>query len=168
MPGTDYLYAIAQVAVALIGFSGVVAALQVRSSAEYSEQDAALLRLLIERGMVALVFALLPALLSLLMLSGQVLWFWCSTLLATYTLISFLRLVRRRAFYMFGHSRVRRWGFYAATFVALTTALVLQLLNAFAVLPNPGVGWYALGTTWFLVAGGMLFVQLVNRHVRAA
>jgi len=54
MAGTDYLYAIAQVAVALVGFSGVVASLQVRANGSYSSEDAQLLRLLIERGMAAL------------------------------------------------------------------------------------------------------------------
>jgi hypothetical protein len=118
--------------------------------------------------MAAVAFALLPALLGLLMLSAQVLWFSCSTLMAAYTLVGFLRLLRRRLFGTATQSPLGRWGFYAATCVALTTAFLLQLLNAFALLPNSGVGWYALGATWFLVAGGMLFAQLVSRHVRAA
>ena len=168
MAGTDYLYAIAQVAVALVGFSGVVASLQVRANGSYSSEDAQLLRLLIERGMAALAFALLPALLGLLEISVHALWFSCSTLMAAYTLVSFLRLLRRRPFGTAAQTPLGRWGFYVATCVALTTAFLLQLLNALAVLPNSGVGWYALGATWFLVAGGMLFVQLVGRHVRAA
>jgi hypothetical protein len=54
--------------------------------------------------------------------------------------------------------------FYVNSAIALSAAFGVQLLNAVGAVPNQGVGWYALGTTWYLVAGANLFVALLRVH----
>ena len=162
MPGADYLYTVAQIAVALIGFSGIVAAFKERGTAGFATSEQALLGLLIERGFAALFFALLPPLLALLMPPGRAFWAACSGLLAAYTLTAFVRLIRRRRTMSTSARATGARSFYLNSTVALSAAFGVQLLNAAGVVPNQGVGWYALGATWYLVAGANLFVALLR------
>jgi hypothetical protein len=164
MPGAEYLYTVAQIAVALIGFSGIVAAFKERGDAGLAGNEHALLSLLIERGFAALFFALLPPLLALLMSPGRVFWAVCSGLLGAYTLTAFVRLLRRRRLMSESARAAGARSFYMNSAIALGAAFGVQVLNAVGVVPNQGLGWYALGATWYLVAGANLFVSLLRVH----
>jgi hypothetical protein len=164
MPGADYLYTVAQIAVALVGFSGIVAAFKERGNSGFAGTEHALLTLLIERGFAALFFAMLPPLLVLLVSPGRAFWAVCSGLLAAYTLTAFVRLIRRRRSMSESARAGSARSFYMNSAVALSAAFGVQLLNAVGIVPNQGVGWYALGATWYLVAGANLFVSLLRVH----
>ena len=70
----ETLMAIAQIAVALIGFSGVVVALGRRGKGSWSEAELLQLRTLVEPSVIVLIGAFVPFALSLLDLQGTSVW----------------------------------------------------------------------------------------------
>ena len=64
MESSEYLYTVAEVAVALVGFAGIVIALRHRESG-LSGLDRSFVTDMVQRGLAALFFALLPLLLVL-------------------------------------------------------------------------------------------------------
>ena len=70
----ETLMAIAQIAIALIGFSGVVVALGRSGKVGWSEAELLQLRTLVEPSVVVLVGAFIPLVLSLLDMQGVALW----------------------------------------------------------------------------------------------
>ena len=70
----EFLLAIAQIAIALIGFSGVVAALDRRGERDWTSAELLQLRTLVEPSIVAFAAAFIPFGLSLLDLENDALW----------------------------------------------------------------------------------------------
>ena len=74
MQHEDIFLAMAQIAVALIGFTGIVAALQKRDRTSWTPLDILRLRTLVEPGLLALFASFLPLILQLIVADPDIMW----------------------------------------------------------------------------------------------
>lgn len=91
----DFLFTLAEIAVALIGFSGVVTVLGHRGKGQWQKAEKVRLQALVEPSIVALVGALLPSTLSLVMDSNDLLWRVCNLIVLTMHIAAFTAYARR-------------------------------------------------------------------------
>ena len=166
---SGYLETIAEIAASFVGFAALVLAVRERSALP-SEGEWIYIARLIERGLAAVAFSLLPQLLTFLGYELDPLLPTLSALLATYFVISFvLPFVRYRELLgtreaTMGQSRL---GMAIRTFAA-GVMIPVQALAAFQVLPFPALGLYVLGCAWLLVLAGITFSASLLTRPRAA
>lgn len=91
----EFLFTFADIAVALIGFSGVVTILGHRGKGEWQKGEKVRLQALVEPSIVALVGALLPSTLSLVMENNDILWRLCNLIVLVMHLTAFTAYIRR-------------------------------------------------------------------------
>jgi len=162
MEGSEYLYTIAEVSVAFVGFAAIAIAIRHRSHS-LGNFERLLVAWLVERGLAALAFALLPILLYYITGSSQKILQYGSGLLAVYLLTVFIRVYpvfrNRQTTVPIGPAgRFLR--------VAMVGVMIpVQALAGLGVLPFNALGWYLLGVTWLLVMSGATFATiLTTRH----
>jgi hypothetical protein len=108
---SDFLTTAAQIAVGLAGFTGVASAFSGRPTDVSAEIQAERLRGMIEAGLVAVIFSLLPFLLSDLELSEAALWRLASALYLVVWTATFVLGVRRGLQVLRGApAQPRSWG----------------------------------------------------------
>jgi hypothetical protein len=164
MDGESYLYALVEAGVALAGFSAIAAILGVKDPHESGTTQRLVVARLVERSLMASLFALLPILLFGLGLSGRIVWLISSGTLAIYGAITLTRTLQRRAIaHQLGLSRSL---FILLVLIALAI-IIVQVLNAIGVVLAQGLWWYTLGVTWLMVSAGYTFVIYLRAWVRA-
>ena len=153
MDAEETLLTLAELAVALAGFSGVVTAFQTRGR-PWSRFDSGRLWNMLRFALALLFFSLLPL---VWLAAGESPWVACSALLgvtaAAQAVVSASHAVRRPP----GTHP------YVATFMAaggLISAIVLSL-NTLGVLFLQSFTGYFIGLFWLLIASSVFFVRLV-------
>lgn len=144
MQAADELQTIADLAVALVGFSGLIFIFRARSIKEMEERDLSALAMIVGAGTLALVFALLPLPLFYTGIAEAALWRLSSAVFAATIVLSagaFIRVNARLA--AAGHAE-RAPGLNR-------TALVLMLLMAILLLLT-ALGFFAAGPAAYLLA----------------
>lgn len=165
MDGDSYLYALVPAGVALAGFSAIALALESRAAQQSEMRTKAVIARLVERSLMASLFALLPALLLGLGLSERIVWLIASGSLAGY---GAFRLVQT-----FRHHRetMVQMGVGRASSLALgliaVAVIIVQVLNATGFVLSQGLWWYALGVSWLIVTAGYTFVVYLRAWTRA-
>jgi len=155
--GSEYLYTIAEVSVAFVGFAAIVIAVR----GDLSEGERQHVTWLVERGLAALTFSLLPMLLYYFGAQSRSVLPLSSALLAGYLLSILARnLLIVRAGTLAKSS-------LSASGIALRLAMVglmvpIQALAALGVLPFDPLGWYLFGASWLLVLSGILFATVLT------
>ena len=159
MEGSEYLYTVAEVSVAFVGFAAIVIAVRLRSK-ELDEFEHILVAWLVERSLAALGFALLPNLLHFFGVPLDRSLPFGSGLLAMYFLAVFVRMLR--------HYRdrnipviVSRRGLLIRL-VIVGVFLSSQMLAALELLPFGPLGWYLLGVSGLLVIAGGIFATILT------
>jgi hypothetical protein len=161
MPAQDALLAIAQISVALIGFSGLISVFSARAPVGLKPRDFSGLAMILASGAIPFIFALLPFPLHYLGLSESSVWGTCSAALA---LVAFLAAVIvavvNRRLTLAGHPQRTPRTNRATQLCAgsLSGALALSALDV--VLPR-GPGIYLLALLVFLVLCLYFVVLLV-------
>ena len=157
MQGADVLTVIAEIGVALAGFSGIVVALRQRSVESWPLPEILRLRLMLSAAVSTLVFALLPFVPHHLGVSPAVTWSVSSLALAAlfgWTLfVSTVRLRPLRTGLSF-----RWWVAYQSGTVIAIAALVSNVGGLFG---GPSFGLYLAGVTLLLFVATTFFVRLV-------
>lgn len=141
MSARDELLAIAEIAVSLIGFSGLIFVFRSRDITQLETRDLSAIAMIVGAGALALTFALLPLPLSYLGLEERVFWQLSSGIFAVAMLAAAATFATvNRRLVRSGHAertpRLNRTTFYTA----VTTAALLAL-SAIGVLP-PGPAAY--------------------------
>ena len=95
MSAKDELLGIAQLAVALIGFSGLVFVFRARDIAGLEARDLSALAMIVGAGAIALAFSLLPLPLAYVGLPEAALWRLCVLLCLAF--VGFMLVVARRS-----------------------------------------------------------------------
>ena len=126
------LSTITEVAVALAGFTGVVAVLGHRSQGTWTSSERLQLRTLVETSLTALFASLAPGALSIVMTSEPAVWRLANLILGI------LHLANLTAFLWRARTAPTTWGQRALLSVGLAT-IAAHFLAAAGVLP-----WYAL------------------------
>jgi len=154
MDGANYLYTCAELSIAIVGFSAIAVALRQKQGTNIDEQDGHRIRMIIERGLMAALLAMLPLMLSHFDISGALLWRTSSGVLAVYAIsILVRRYTARYKGYRILLNPISIW-VLLATGIAI---IVIQLLNAAGAFPTFHLGWYLLGLTWLIVTAGYVF-----------
>ena len=157
MQGSDVLTVIAEIGVALAGFSGIVVALRQRSVESWSPPEILRLRFLVYSSVLIFLFALLPFAFHHLGAAPAVTWSVSSLALAFVCGGALLLTVTRSRASRTGLSF--RWAVaYTSGYFAATTAL---LVNVVGLSGGPSFGLYLVGVGWLLLYSTTLFVRLV-------
>lgn len=166
MDGESYLLALVEAGVALAGFSAIALALESRGAQQNERRQKAVIARLVERSLMASLFALLPTLLTGLGLPERIVWLIASGSLAGYGGFRLVHTMRKRTETMV-QMRVGRATRIALGLVAVAVILV-QVLNAIGFVLSQGLWWYALGVTWLMASAGYTFVIYLRAWIRAA
>ncbi len=155
---SDYLLRLAALSLSFVGFSAVVVTLRGALGGELSDRHLRLVRLYIEGGLLVTALALVPTLLNLLHVPGNVTWPLSSaTAGSIFTLVLLIQFRRRRAI---EPGRLPPW---VVVIYALSTVAVAGLWFNVAGVPfPPGVGPYAVALTWALCVFGFIFVRTIE------
>lgn len=162
MVGSEVLLTVAEVAVALAGFSSVVAIFVRRESGSWTGPDVLRLWQLIIYSLAAVFFAFFPFLLFYCGLTTTDIWIVSSALLGGFitvntagALVTALRVWRQ--------DRAAFNGTILATVVFLAVVAVsVQVLNVQGVIFKHSLGGYLVGLIWLLLASGFFFVRLLG------
>jgi hypothetical protein len=165
----ESLTTIAEIAIALAGFSGLVVVLR-KNNGPLTAIEKYRMTVLLATAFGALFLALLPATLQQLALSGDVIWKTSSALLTAFSIIFVVSWVlsSRRFFH------VAREIFNVAAFSLMIaghlTNVVLQMSIVFGFWADRMAGAYLLGLIWLLAHSSqqfvrMLFIQPMNLDV---
>ena len=160
-----FLLTIAELSVAVVGFSAIVAALNRGEKAKESGYQRLLVYAMVEFGFAALLFALFPSVVGFFGLDGV----WASRVSNTALAIFFFAyfpLYQRRRFALANESppEGRQINFRVRLVITYTIA-AMALLSGWAIVPVPPFAAYALGISWllFLAALGFLFTMRQSR-----
>lgn len=156
MQGADALFVIAEISIALAGFTGVLAALYARGSWHPLDKWRTISLLL--AGFVALGIALLPFGLYSLGLDGSALWRTSSAVFVGAGIAATVVVVR----YQPPRASIPQFSLTAPLFWSVVSInLLAQLLNALGVLTSGTFGVFYLGLVVNLLVGGMQFTNII-------
>jgi len=162
----DYLYACVEAGVALSGFAALAIALRSRGDREYTAYERTLVASLIERGLMAALFALAPMLVGSFTSTEQSAWSVCSAALFIYAVSVVVRSAISRKEPEAQRMIDRR---VAMVLFALgTPATFAPILNVVPLGTSQGPHWYLLAITWMLASAGYIFWFLLRAWVRDA
>jgi len=159
-----FLFCLASLSLSFAGFSAVVVTLRGALGGEISDRHLRLVRLYIEGGLLVTALALVPALLSLVHVSGSVLWTVSSATAGSILTVLLLTQFRRRR-------AIEAGRFPAWVIVVYATSLVAVAglwLNAAGTPFAPSVGPYAVALTWALCIFGFIFVRTIDIFLNRA
>jgi hypothetical protein len=158
VPEGDLLILLADLSVALAGFSGVVVALQ-RRIEEFDQLAFLRLWRLIETSLASALFSVLPLLLSHLGIAASDLWRVSSGVFGTYMLTVTSYFIWR-IWPLLSANRVL-WRFNGPLILINAAAVVALLANAGEVGLHGSSGPYLTGIVIYLLLAGLVFRRLV-------
>lgn len=169
------LFILAEVAITLAGFSGVVVAFRLRGARAWSPYELRILWLLLTDSFLVVFFSLLPIPLNLAGWPHDAIWGVGSALLGTYFIVGFVLAlrgeVRDRAVRQLFRVPVITSLFYYIVFpVALTMGIALWLSVGDVVVPR-GQAVYVLGLITLLAFAALeflFFIGIVSREAQEA
>jgi hypothetical protein len=163
MTGEGFFLDIAKIAVTVVGFAGVVAALRHDREAPWSLNEIAGLRAMIGHGLAAVAFGLLPSFTSLFARDECTLWASCSFILGFFCAYTLIIQAVRVYHNTRGGAPPRRFGLMLwEFFVVGSIVLVIQGVN---VIHWRTAGAYGFGCVWFLFAACRQF-SIFLLHVK--
>jgi hypothetical protein len=156
MNATDLLATLAELGVALAGFSGIVVVLGARETLEWSSRDRQLLSALLATSGGVILWSILPLLLLVAELPDRTVWLLSS---GSWSIGQFVVLaIRARQFSREPETRIQERGFAMLAFSGGITALAVQLVNLWL-----GVAWpHLAAVVWHLALSFLVFVRLLR------
>ena len=160
MNPNEALLTIAEIAIATIGFAGIVSALRPKSSPAMDAMKRLRLRLMVEASAGVMVFAFIPFILLGLVDSGQI-WSLGSGILATTSpfMVGSIYVRQRR---LFGTSLIRETLLFD-TFVVVMAVLVeiVLIVNCLSTFFEPRFAAYLLGVLFPLSVAIAMFIRAI-------
>lgn len=158
LSASEVLTVVAEIAIALAGFAGVVVAFRQRGLDALPAHEQLRLRYMLLVACISVLFALLPFVPHYLRLNSTATWTISSGLLAL-GLVSLVLAVHVQAATPAGHRLSRTWIYIYQTGLGL--AAIALLLNAFGAFGEVLPGVYLVGLGCLLFYATSLFVRLV-------
>ncbi len=163
LPGSSYLLALAAISITFVSVSTIAVVFRQVQSAALSTFERLLIRAFLVSGLMATVASLIPPLLGLFEITPAVIWRFSSIALALAMVWREVYFIRRRRQDPPGPQPTS-----ISILIGITIATVLGLFaNALGVLPEPGVGLYALAATWLLVNSVVAFIISLGMFLEA-
>ena len=158
LPGSTYLYALAFLAIALVGFSSIVAAIRQTGGSRLSKIQVLLTRSYIEHGLLVVGLSILPMFLNLFGLPYVFMWRLSSLLAAILLVISAGSFVVRYRQATMGRPPFTAW----LHFFMMVGVVLALFANAAGIPSEPKVGLYAFALTFLLVEAADTFLHSLN------
>lgn len=160
MDPSDKLFTLAEIAVSIVGFAGIVTVLAARGG-RFDPNTYNRLRVLVEAGVGATAFSLLPALATELALDPELMWASCSVAQAFF-IVLYIGIVLARQRRAFGSFMPRSTRVADATLSAIGLASVVVLgSNALGVFFERGAAAYLISLSYWFIATLTVFVRII-------
>jgi hypothetical protein len=161
LPGSEYLLALAAIAMAFVAVVVIVLVLRQIAGGVLTPFHILLVRYTVECGLIATTSALLPVLIGLAELPHSLVFRICSGILAVVNVVYISHYVHRRRRVMTGPLPPR---FLIMSIVTIPIEGAL-LLNSGAIILD-GAAWpYAIAVTWILVQAGIVFLRTFDNFL---
>jgi len=162
----ERLTVLAEISVGLAGFSSVVVTFRRRtSSGAWKPEDVFRFRIMLEAGLFAGLFALLPAAFLGLGVAPPVLWPSLTALLLAHLAFDLARKVRQFRRLPSGSLNRKLTIFSVSMILVVSTILGASLIGRWT---PAGPGAYLFGVTWLTVYSGITFYRLITAPIEAA
>jgi len=154
---------LAEIAIALAGFSSIIVIFR-RSGADgaWEPEDIFRLRIMLQYGLFAAGFAVLPGAASGIGLSPALLWPTASGMMAIFLVADLLNQQRAAR-------TLPKGSLNPVLAILMVTGnvlvIVIQGLNVFGWGPTRGSGPYLFGVTWLTISAGMMFYRLITAPI---
>jgi hypothetical protein len=159
---SDLLQTIAEIAIALAGFTGVVAFLGQRARGEWRPVDLFRFNQLLGGSLAALLFSFTPILLFKMGVPEPIAWRWSSGLIAAYLAVTVV-LSSGRLRRLPGGQRAEIIPWVLMLLLAIMTAVfVLQILCAAGIAYSGEPGPVLVGLVWLLAFAAFQFLRLLR------
>jgi hypothetical protein len=156
----ETLRTLAEIGIALAGFTGIVAVLGRRARGDWTPLELAQMRLLLEASLGVVFFSLLPVLLQMAVESHQTTWRIANVFLAVFQ-ISIMALFFRRALLVAVPNLPASGRRVAYPLAGAGIAVIAAQLLAGIGMVREASLTYLLGLIWFLVIAALTFVYLL-------
>jgi len=159
---SDFFFTLAQVAIGFVAFSTIAVVLRQMMGRSFDAYQTLLLHFVIECGLAATMYALVPVLLAITGLASAALWRASSAALGVFGVVFPVYYVRQRR-------RVRPGPIPArAVWITVGTAVVdaALWLNTLTPVFHWSPGPYAIGVTWLLSAAGIILILTFGEFMR--
>lgn len=158
MNSIDQLLTVAEIALTLAGFAGIIATFQFKNSAFFSKGRVLSLSLIVYISLVGTFFAVLPIALLNFGLSEKSVWATCSALMALNITVFIIYIWQRT--HTDHLSRLLR-AFYSTAFVGAILIVVINLMNCAAIVFDSEYSIYFLNFLYCLFLVGFYFSRLL-------
>jgi hypothetical protein len=164
LPGAAYLYTLATLAIAIVGFSGIILVLVQSFRGDQSDLHKLRARILIEAGLTAAGGAMLPPLVGLSGLPTETVWRISSGIAAPILFVWAIMYPVRRRRVSPGPIPVDVWiGVSGRVLTAIGV-----LFNAIGRPFEPGPFLYSIAVTWVLITACIILVRAVTQSLPTA
>ena len=163
LEAVDYFYLCAEIGIALAGFAAIVVAIGQRNNGPADSVTSWYIEMLVERGLAAAFFALLPVLLSGLQLNTDLIWLLSSGLFSIYGFFLAWRSLSFRKRSTTNDTENLSSKAFSVLMSAGIIMILIQILNASGYLINQSSWWHAMAVTWLLISQGYLFLIFFKR-----
>ena len=160
MNPSDTLSTVAEIALGLAGFSGLLVVLG-RQPGHFSLAEVARLAAMLVASLSALFLAIIPLVLHDFGLSGASLWRASSSIMGVSILGSAALLARPVRQFRASESRAYSPYILWSVLLGALAVLLVQTANILGLLGSPGAGPYSLGLLFFLAVGALQFVRIL-------
>jgi hypothetical protein len=156
MNATDLLTTLAELGVALAGFSGIVVVVGARPAGVWSAREQVALSVLLAASGGVIVWSIVPLLLLTAEVPGRSVWLFSSGSWFVGDIAT--TVVRIRQFARQPEAMAQGWGFNILSLLGETAALAVQLANLWL-----GVAWpHLAAVSWHLALSFLVFVRLLR------
>jgi hypothetical protein len=158
----NYLMQMADLSLAFVGFSAIVITLRQALGGKLAKLHMLFVRLIIEGGLLVLIFALIPPALSLTDLAEPVIWRISSTVFVLASSIYLAAAIRRRVAVGTSGLPLR----VIINTVIFLVAILAMSVNALGIFAEPNAWPYVLGLTLSLIFSVFIFLQNINLFIQ--
>jgi hypothetical protein len=159
---SDFFHTLAQVAIGFVGFSTIAVVLREMMGRPLDPFQTLLVRFVIECGLAATIYALLPVLLAIVGVTPPTLWRVASAAVGVFCLVYPVHYLHRRRRVLPGPLPFHSIWVYLGTMTVDAVAWLNALTPIFHFSPGP----YAIGVTWMLLQAGIILILTFSEFMK--
>ena len=156
----DSLQTIAEVGVALAGFSGLVVALR-KKTGPLSEVEKYRLQVLLTLAFGAVFLSFLPEILTSLELQTGRAWLYSGFALCIYSIVFLSWWMKATRNFIHTFPEIFHWTAFTRMILAHVAVIVLQLSAAFSLIPVSAATAFVIALVWYLIHSAQQFVRML-------
>ena len=160
MPLPESLQTIAEIGVALAGFSGLVVALR-KKAGPLTEVEKYRLQVLLTLAFGAMFLSFLPEVLTSLELEVHKAWSYSGSALCLYSIIFLSWWIRATRNFIHAFPEIFHWRVFTRMILGHVGVIVLQLSAIFSLVPVTAATAFVIALIWYLIHSAQQFVRML-------